>query len=83
MTLPNLAAPVKRFVVLHDDKLVYPEETVDVVNGRDQDLIDIRIDLLHGANYNDPAGFQARGYQRIQASTCGCGCWNCNPFMPG
>ncbi|WP_347238704.1 cyanobactin biosynthesis system PatB/AcyB/McaB family protein [Anabaena sp. FACHB-1391] len=34
-------------------------------------LVSIRMDLLHGANYNDPAAFQNRSYQQIKSS-CSC-----------
>ena len=50
--LPRQAAPIKR------PELVQPHETVDVVNGDPEDLFYVRIYLLHGANYNDPAGFE-------------------------
>lgn len=46
MKLSKLSAPVKR------PELIHPYHSVDVVNGRAEDLVDIRIDLMHGANYN-------------------------------
>lgn len=49
--LPVQAAPVRR------PELVLPHQTLDVVNGDPEDLFYARIYLLHGANYNDPAGF--------------------------
>lgn len=60
---PRQAAPVKR------DELVQPHLTVDVEHGDPEDLFYIRIYLLHGANYNDPAGFD---HARVEArgSTC-------------
>ncbi|MCW6049896.1 cyanobactin biosynthesis system PatB/AcyB/McaB family protein [Lyngbya sp. CCAP 1446/10] len=67
MKLPKLSAPVKR------PELIHPYHSVDVVNGRSEDLVDIRIDLMHGANYNDPAPFAYRSYQQLKTS--GCGCW--------
>ncbi|BAZ84287.1 cyanobactin biosynthesis system PatB/AcyB/McaB family protein [Dolichospermum compactum] len=45
----------------------------DVIHGRIEDLVSIRMDLLHGANYNDPAAFQNRSYQQIKSS-CSYGC---------
>lgn len=66
MKLPNLSAPVKR------PELIHPHRSVDVVNGRSEDLVDIRIDLMHGANYNDPAAFAYRSYQQLKTSKCGC-----------
>ena len=54
MRLPKQAAPVKR------PDIIYPHRAVDVVHGRPEDLVAIRMDLLHGANYNDPAAFAYR-----------------------
>lgn len=66
MKLPKLSAPVKR------PELIHPHRSVDVFNGRSEDLVDIRIDLMHGANYNDPAAFAYRSYQQLKSSGCGC-----------
>lgn len=65
MRLPKLAPPVKR------PDLIYPHRAVDVVNGRVEDLVHIRMELLHGANYNDPAAFE---YRNCQSSPYNCGC---------
>ena len=54
MRLPKQSAPVKRPDIIH------PHQSVDVVHGRVEDLVAIRMDLLHGANYNDPAVFANR-----------------------
>jgi cyanobactin biosynthesis protein (PatB/AcyB/McaB family) len=62
MRLPKLSTPVKR------PDIIYPHRAVDVIHGRIEDLVSIRMDLLHGANYNDPAAFGARGYQQIKTS---------------
>ncbi|WP_313959083.1 cyanobactin biosynthesis system PatB/AcyB/McaB family protein [Umezakia ovalisporum] len=51
--------------------MIYPHRCVDVIHGRVEDLVHIRMDLLHGANYNDPAAFQNRSYQQIKSS-CKC-----------
>ncbi|NEO45494.1 MAG: cyanobactin biosynthesis system PatB/AcyB/McaB family protein, partial [Moorea sp. SIO4A3] len=51
MRLPKQVAPVKR------PDLIQPYRAVDVVHGRGEDLVTIRMDLTHGANYNDPAPF--------------------------
>ncbi|MEG3844308.1 cyanobactin biosynthesis system PatB/AcyB/McaB family protein [Microcoleus sp. herbarium14] len=66
MKLPNLSAPVKR------PELIHPHRSVDVVNGRSEDLVDIRIDLMHGANFNDPSAFTPRSYQQLRSSGFGC-----------
>lgn len=69
MRLPKLSPPVKR------PDIIYPHRSVDVIHGRVEDLVSILMDLLHGANYNDPAAFQNRSYQQIKSS-CGYGCHN-------
>lgn len=52
MKLPIQARPVKR------PEIIEPYKTVDVTNaappGNKYSLLNIRIDLLHGANYNAP-----------------------------
>jgi len=62
MKLPKQSPPVKRphFIQIH--------EAVDVVNGRPEDLLGIRMDLLHGANYNDPAPFHYPSYGYLKMS---------------
>ncbi|MGL5059152.1 MAG: cyanobactin biosynthesis system PatB/AcyB/McaB family protein [Microcoleus sp.] len=56
MKLPKQVAPVKR------PSLVQPHTTVDVVHGDKEYLTDIRLALLSGANFNDPAPFAAPVY---------------------
>lgn len=56
MRLPKQSPPVKR------PDLIQPHETIDVVHGSIEELFAIRLDLLHGANYNDPPAFQYRTY---------------------
>jgi len=51
MTLPRQSPPVKR------PDVVEPCTTVNVVNGKLDYMIRIRMELTHGANYNDPAHF--------------------------
>ncbi|MGV2829637.1 cyanobactin biosynthesis system PatB/AcyB/McaB family protein [Myxosarcina sp. GI1(2024)] len=65
MRLPKLAPPVKR------PDLIFPHRAVDIVNGRGEDLIHIRMDLMHGANFNDPPQFRYPSFQRIMSS-----CWD-------
>ena len=67
MRLPNLSPPIKR------PDLIQPSLAVDVEHGRPEDLVNIRIDLLHGANYNDPAAYRYPGYDRVRVS--GYGSW--------
>jgi cyanobactin biosynthesis protein (PatB/AcyB/McaB family) len=65
MKLPKQSAPIER------PDLVPPHEAVDVVHGGVEDLVKVRMKLLHGANYNDPAGFQYRSYDRLKSSGWG------------
>ncbi|NEO84076.1 MAG: cyanobactin biosynthesis system PatB/AcyB/McaB family protein [Spirulina sp. SIO3F2] len=51
LRFPKLSLPV------HRPHFIQPALAVDVERGRPEDLVSIRIDLLHGANYNDPAAF--------------------------
>lgn len=62
MNLPILSPPVKR------PHFVEPSTAVDVEHGRVEDLVAIRMDLLHGANYNDPAVFANRSYNQVMTS---------------
>jgi cyanobactin biosynthesis protein (PatB/AcyB/McaB family) len=62
MKLPKQSPPVKR------PDLIQSHEAVDVLHGSIEDLVNIRIRLLHGANYNDPAGFQYRNYNQLKTS---------------
>ncbi|HEY9803086.1 cyanobactin biosynthesis system PatB/AcyB/McaB family protein [Anabaena azotica] len=63
MRLPSLSPPVKR------PHFIQPASSVDLEKGRDEDKISILLDLLHGANYNDPAAFQYRSYKQIMTSS--------------
>ena len=66
MKLPKQSPPVKR------PDLIQPHEAVDVIHGDVEALVNVRMKLLHGANYNDPAGFQYRTYNQLKTSGCGC-----------
>lgn len=54
---PKQLPPVRR------GEVVQPHRCVDVHNGTPEQLVAIRLQLTHGANYNDPAHFQTLGYQ--------------------
>jgi cyanobactin biosynthesis protein (PatB/AcyB/McaB family) len=41
---------------------------VDVENGSVESLVSIRMKLLHGANYNDPAAYALRSYNQVMHS---------------
>ena len=62
MTFPKQVPPVKR------PHFTQPALTVDVENGSANSLVHIRMDLLHGANYNDPAVFAQRSYNQVMHS---------------
>jgi cyanobactin biosynthesis protein (PatB/AcyB/McaB family) len=66
MRLPVLSPPVKR------PDVIYPHRSVDVIHGTVDELLSIRMKLLHGANYNDPAAFANRSYQQLKSSGCRC-----------
>lgn len=66
--VPKQAAPIKR------PEVVLPHTTVDIVNGDPEDLFYVRLALLHGANYNDPAALSERALQE-QGSAC---CQECS-----
>jgi cyanobactin biosynthesis protein (PatB/AcyB/McaB family) len=47
---------------------VHPHRCVDVIHGTPAQLVAIRMRLVHGANYNDPACFNAAPYgQRAES----------------
>ena len=49
VTPPPQVEPVKR------PHFVPPHECVDVEHGSVERMVEVRIRLMHGANYNDPA----------------------------
>lgn len=61
--LPKQVLPVKR------PHFVQPYDCVDVIHGRRADLISIRLELIHGANYNDPQVFQYPPYEYLMMSS--------------
>lgn len=59
---PLQVPPVQR------PELVHPHRCVDVVHGTPAQLVAVRMRLVHGANYNDPACFSAAPYgQRAES----------------
>jgi cyanobactin biosynthesis protein (PatB/AcyB/McaB family) len=44
---------------------------VDVENGSPESLVSVRMKLLHGANYNDPAAYALRTYNQVVHSGMG------------
>jgi cyanobactin biosynthesis protein (PatB/AcyB/McaB family) len=61
--MPKQAPPVRR------PELIQPHTVIAVDHGSIEQLIKIRMDLMHGANFNDPAPFAFPIYQRAQQST--------------
>jgi cyanobactin biosynthesis protein (PatB/AcyB/McaB family) len=61
-TAPKQARPV------HRPHFVAPHRTVDVVHGTADQLIAMRMRLMHGANYNDPQHLAFAPYARMQVS---------------
>jgi cyanobactin biosynthesis protein (PatB/AcyB/McaB family) len=59
---PILSRPVKR------PHFVVPSTCVDVVHGTFEQLTSVAIQLVHGANYNDPAQFESLPYQLVMNS---------------
>ncbi len=59
MRLPPQSAPVKR------PELVRPHECVDVVHGTPEQLVAVRLQLMHGANFNDPPPWALGSYQTM------------------
>jgi cyanobactin biosynthesis protein (PatB/AcyB/McaB family) len=58
----QLAPPIKR------PHLIQPHQGIDLIHGRVKDLLKVRMALLHGANYNDPAPFDYPSYQQLASS---------------
>ena len=59
---PILSKPVKR------PHFVDPSTCVDVVHGTRDQLLRVGIQLVHGANYNDPAAFAWPNPQQVMSS---------------
>jgi cyanobactin biosynthesis protein (PatB/AcyB/McaB family) len=70
MRLPKQTAPVKR------PDIIAPHLAVDVIHGRPadpsndrlSDVAVIQLQLMHGANFNDPPAFQYRSYGHVKTS---------------
>lgn len=62
MALPTQAPPVRR------PELVEPHLVVDVVHGTPEQLVAMRIRLLHGADFNDPAPYAPPNPWRTRVS---------------
>lgn len=54
---PKQVPPVKR------PHFIQPHLAVDTLHGSFEDLVSIRMKLLHGANFNDPAPWQFASFE--------------------
>ena len=73
---PHQSPPVSRALFLSPEKsaLIDPATCVDLASGRPGQWFSVIMDIRHGANYNDPAGFANRSYQQVMHSSwCGFG----------
>jgi cyanobactin biosynthesis protein (PatB/AcyB/McaB family) len=77
MTLPVLARPVKRSILAKPpyDTLVNPAACVDLEHDLSSDVQVIRdhigrvwVELVMGANFNDPPSLRYPGYRQIMSS---------------
>lgn len=62
MVMPKQAPPVRR------PQLIQPHHAVDVVHGKPDQLVAMRIGLMHGANFNDPQSFAYPSMERMRLS---------------
>lgn len=62
MILPPQAPPVRR------PTLVEPHRLVEVDRGDPRQLLRVRLYLLHGANFNDPAPWEVPPMARMRTS---------------
>lgn len=60
---PRQSAPVTR------PEIIAPHTTIDVVHGRIEDLVRIRMNLTHGANFNDPPAWRFPSYDALKTSS--------------
>ena len=65
--MPEQRPPVARRALVH------PHKTVDLDSGTLETRVRIRMELLHGANFNDPAHYQGHDFHRIMHSGAGHG----------
>lgn len=65
MNFPKLSPPVQR------PHFIQPAACVDLENGSLNDLLHVRLDLLHAANYNDPAAYANRNFNQVMRSSAG------------
>lgn len=62
---PRQARPVRR------PDMIRPHTVADVTQGTAEQLITLRMQLMHGVNINDPQYFRFPTYQRLQLCFAG------------
>ena len=50
-------------------ELVEPHTTIDLVHGEPDEIVGVFMDLLLGANFNDPPGWMPPTYARMKVSS--------------
>jgi cyanobactin biosynthesis protein (PatB/AcyB/McaB family) len=65
MGLPPQAPPVRR------PEVIAPHRCVETEHGSGDQLIHIRMRLMHGANFNDPQHYEHPTYGRMRVSIGG------------
>ena len=66
MRLPLQSPPVLR------PELIHPHRTVDLVHGTAEELVALRVQLMHGANYNDPPALRMPSYGQMKLTGFTC-----------
>jgi cyanobactin biosynthesis protein (PatB/AcyB/McaB family) len=62
MSIPPQVAPIRR------PDIIAPHLVVELNKGGIMSRVNTRIDLLHGANYNDPQYFRAVSYAQAKTT---------------
>lgn len=70
MVMPILSPPVKRSNGVDPTAIIDPASCVDLVNNP-ADIQHVMLELIFGANYNDPAAFRTPGYRQVMRSARG------------
>lgn len=68
MALPALTKPVRRSARPLTPPEVDPSSCVNLADGDEERIRLVWLDLVFGANYNDPASFRYPGYRQIMSS---------------
>lgn len=60
--MPSQVPPVKR------PEVVEPHKVVDLEHGEGSDIVTVLMELLHGANFNDPPALNTPPFERLLGS---------------